>query len=337
MQGGQSAKNNDWAPAAHTPVLLNEVLDALDPKAGESFLDGTFGAGGYTTAILDRAPCHVLALDRDMRAIEAARVITPRYPDRLTVVHAPFGTMAQVARDFLTPHGTPPTDKPLLDGIVLDLGVSSMQLDEAARGFSFQRDGPLDMRMSQTGPFAGQTAADLVNTASADTLADILFHYGDERKSRSIARAIVMDRVAEPFTRTKQLADLVGRILKTRSIDGRHPATRTFQALRIAINDELGELERALEASIELLKPGGRLVLVTFQSLEDVIVKRFLKVESGRTARGSRHGPAQNVIEVVPRFHIVNPRGVTSGPEELARNPRARSARLRLALRTETR
>jgi 16S rRNA (cytosine1402-N4)-methyltransferase len=305
----------------HLPVLLDEVIKALAPKDNELFVDGTFGAGGYASRILETAQCRLVALDRDPTAIARAEPLKARFGERLRVVHAPFGTMAEAVGDGQ------------VDGIVLDLGVSSMQLDEAERGFSFMRDGPLDMRMSQSGPHAGQSAADLINTASAETIADILYQYGDERKSRAIARAIIARREEKPFSRTGELADLVARVLKMKSHE-KHPATRTFQALRIAINDELGELERALDASITLLKPGGRLVIVTFHSLEDGIVKRFLKEESGRNPRGSRHAPVGNVQELVPRYELVNASGVTPRDEELARNPRARSARLRSAIRT---
>jgi len=218
---------------------------------------------------------------------------------------------------------------------VLDIGVSSMQLDQPARGFSFQSDGPLDMRMSQTGPHAGASAADIVNTLDADTLADILFHLGDERRSRQIARAIVMDRVASPFTHTRQLADLVVRVLKTPKIDGRHAATRTFQALRIHVNDELGELARGLAAAEQILRPGGRLVVVTFQSLEDRIVKEFFRARSGRLPQGSRHGPAVTPAGRSPTFEQPVTRALAPDDSECAANPRARSARLRWAVRTQ--
>jgi 16S rRNA (cytosine1402-N4)-methyltransferase len=317
----------------HIPVLLDEVLAALMPSDGGVFIDGTFGAGGYTTAILDSAACTVLALDRDPRAVVAAAPLIAAYANRLTVVEAPFGTLDQVARIYETPEGQP-VGPVFVDGVVLDIGVSSMQLDQAERGFSFQTDGPLDMRMSQGGRFAGPSAAEVVNTADADELADIFFHLGDERRARQIARAIVMDRDAEPFTRTLQLADLVSRILKTKKIDGRHAATRVFQALRIYVNDELGELAMALTAAERVLKPGGRLVVVTFHSLEDGLVKAFFRARTGRESKGSRHGPISAEPEIAPSFQFVNHRPVNPSETEIARNPRSRSARLRSAIRT---
>ncbi|HRK18162.1 MAG TPA: 16S rRNA (cytosine(1402)-N(4))-methyltransferase RsmH, partial [Hyphomicrobiaceae bacterium] len=253
----------DTATAPHVPVLLAEVLAALSPRHGETYLDGTFGAGGYTCAILDAASCRVLALDRDPAAFASAVALSGSYSGRLLPVHARFGALDDAAVATLE------TSLPNLDGVVLDIGVSSMQLDQPERGFSFMHDGPLDMRMSPSGPHAGLSAADVVNTFEADALADILFEFGEERRSRQIARAIVMDRTTTPFTRTKQLADLVARVLKSPKIDGRHAATRTFQALRIFVNDELGELTRALAAAERALNPGGRLVVVTFHSLED--------------------------------------------------------------------
>jgi 16S rRNA (cytosine1402-N4)-methyltransferase len=235
----------------------------------------------------------------------------------------------------LTPDGVPPLGGPLVDGVVLDVGVSSMQIDRPERGFSFQSDGPLDMRMSQSGNYAGPSAADVVNTLDADPLADILYRYGDEKRSRQIAKAIVMDRAKSPFTRTKQLADMVCRVLKTPKIDGRHAATRTFQALRIHVNDELGELERGLVGAERLLKPGGRLVVVTFHSLEDRIVKEFLRERAGRLPQGSRHGPAVVQTAPPPTFTLEVARAIPPGEAETASNPRARSARLRWAVRTE--
>jgi 16S rRNA (cytosine1402-N4)-methyltransferase len=306
----------------HVPVLLSQVLAQLDPQDGETYIDGTLGAGGYTRAILEAANCRVLAIDRDPTAIALADALDAEFPGRLTIVEAPFSTLDAAADSAgLTP----------VDGVVLDIGVSSMQLDEPARGFSFQADGPLDMRMS----LHGATAADVVNETDEETLADILYGLGEERRSRAIARAIVAARAEAPLTSTKALADLVARVLGGRKADGRHPATRTFQALRIYVNDELGELARGLGAAERCLKPGGRLVVVTFHSLEDRIVKRFLVERSGKEARASRHLPEQFIKSEPPSFRIVNPRPLTASKGELQVNPRARSARARVAVRTE--
>jgi len=304
--------------APHIPVMLPEVLSALAPAEGELIVDGTFGAGGYTRAILAAAACTVTAFDRDITAIRAAQVpggLLSQFPGRLSLINAPFSEMAEHV-----PHA---------DGIVLDIGVSSMQIDDPARGFSFQSDGPLDMRMADHGP----TAADVVNTTDEEPLANILFNLGDEKRSRAIARAIVRDRDATPFTSTLQLARLVSRVLGGRGDDGRHPATRTFQALRIHVNDELGELSSALEASERILKPGGRLVVVTFHSLEDRIVKQFLIERSGRSSQGSRHLPPTATPAREPSFRIVNQRALRPCQGELDVNPRARSAKLRAAIR----
>jgi 16S rRNA (cytosine1402-N4)-methyltransferase len=308
--------------ADHIPVLLAEVLASLTPSDHEVYVDGTFGAGGYTRAILEAADCRVIAIDRDPEAVRRARMLAEEFAGRLTVVEAPFSTLDTVARD---------AGAAAVDGVVLDIGVSSMQLDTPERGFSFQTDGPLDMRMAQH----GTTAADVVNTAEESQLADILYHLGEERRSRAVARAIVSARADSPFQTTKQLADVVSRVLGGRKIDGRHPATRTFQALRIYVNDELGELVSALGAAERCLKPGGRLVVVTFHSLEDRIVKRFLSERSGKEARGSRHLPEQSVKSAAPSFRIINQRPLTASKGELEVNPRARSARVRAAVRTE--
>ena len=313
----------------HIPVLLSEVLTSLSPKDTETYIDGTFGAGGYSTAILDAAECSVLALDRDIRAVRAAGAITPNYPNRLTVVEAPFSRMEEVARVYLNRNGQ--DEQVFVDGIVLDIGVSSMQLDESERGFSFQADGPLDMRMGDT----GETAADFLNTADEADIADVIYRYGEERRSRHIAHAILKARGEKPLTRTLELAGVVSKVFRGQKIDGRHPATRTFQALRIHVNDELGELEKGLAAAERLLKPGGRLVIVSFHSLEDRIVKQFLAERSGRQARGSRHLPEVSIKLSPPSFRILNSRPLTPEKGELDLNPRARSARLRAAVRTE--
>ena len=305
----------------HTPVLLTAVLEHLRPRDGGAYIDATFGAGGYTRAILDCADCRVLAIDRDPSAIAGGADLVATYTGRLTLREGRFSDLQEIARH---------AGLSAVDGIVFDLGVSSMQLDRPERGFSFQADGPLDMRMSGEGP----TAADLVNTLAEAELADILYHFGEERKSRAIARAIVKARSQEPLTRTLQLARVVSQVLGGRKIEGRHPATRTFQALRIAVNDELGEVAAGLAAAERLLKPGGRLVVVTFHSLEDRIVKRFLAERSGKTPQVSRHLPLAEQKRAAS-FRIVNQRPVTPDEEEIAANPRARSAKLRAAERTE--
>ena len=308
----------------HLPVMLSEVLGTLAPAAGETYIDGTFGAGGYSTAILRAADCRVLALDRDPTAVAAARPIIAEAAGRLTVVESAFGRLDEVARTHVPECGGQ------VDGVVLDIGVSSMQLDTPERGFSFQADGPLDMRMGGDGP----TAADVIGEADEMLLADILFHLGEERQARRIARAIVRAREEAPIETTRALVRIVERAIGAGRREDKHPATRTFQALRIHVNDELGELRRALTASERCLKPGGRLVVVTFHSLEDRVVKRFLALRSGKIGGGSRHGPPV-AAGASPSFQIINQRPLTPSQPELAANPRARSAKLRAARRTE--
>jgi 16S rRNA (cytosine1402-N4)-methyltransferase len=301
--------------APHIPVLLQEVVTALAPRDGAIFVDGTFGAGGYSRALLAAAACRVIAIDRDPTAIAAGRQWAD--PARLQLIEGRFGDMAALLRDLQIA---------AVDGITLDLGVSSMQIDQAERGFSFQKDGPLDMRMERAGP----SAADLVNGLAEAELADILWRFGEERHSRRLARAIVADRRQQPFTTTRQLAELVRRVVPG-SKDGIDPATRTFQGLRIAVNDELGEVERGLAAAEDLLKPGGRLAVVSFHSLEDRLVKDFMKGTSGMAARPSRHLP-QAAAPVV-RFQLITRKPIVAGAAELAANPRSRSAKLRVAER----
>lgn len=306
----------------HIPVLLSEVLEALGPKDGETYIDGTFGAGGYTRAILDAADCRVIAFDRDEEALAAGAAVVDAYQGRLTLINSPFSRLdVEVSRLGVTG----------VDGVVLDIGVSSMQLDQPERGFSFQHDGPLDMRMARHGP----SAADVVNGFEEERLANIIYELGEERRSRAIARAIVRQRSEAPLTRTRELADLVLGVFHGRKEDGKHPATRTFQALRIFVNDELGEFARGLEAAEHILRPGGRLVVVTFHSLEDRIVKQFLAARAGKTTGVSRHVPQQSIQFVPPSFRIVNSRPLTPHKGELDVNPRARSARLRAATRTD--
>jgi 16S rRNA (cytosine1402-N4)-methyltransferase len=303
--------------APHIPVLGREAIEHLAPRAGGIYVDATFGAGGYSRAILDVPGTRLIAIDRDRTAIAGGAGLVARASGRLTLVEDRFSNLAEVcAAQGLE----------AIDGVVMDVGVSSMQLDQAGRGFSFRLDGPLDMRMGQAGP----TAADVVARASESDLADIIYLLGEERHSRRVARAIVADRQETPFTTTRALADLVGRVVRSKPGDI-HPATRTFQALRILVNEELEELERALAASERMLKPGGRLVVVSFHSLEDRIVKNFL-AERSRTGGGSRHLP--EVAQVAPSFQLLTRRPVVAGEAEVARNPRARSAKLRAAERT---
>ena len=301
--------------------MLAEVLAALGPRDDGIYVDGTFGAGGYTTAILEQAEAQVYGIDRDPDAIAAGAAVADRFPGRLVLIEGAFSQMP----DLLAQHGV---EK--VDGIVLDIGVSSMQLGDAERGFSFMADGPLDMRMSRSGP----TAADVVNDYEQSELARIIARYGEERRARAITRAIVAARKERPITRTGELVTLIERVMGRPRPDMIHPATRTFQALRIFVNDELGELERALEASETLLNPGGRLVVVAFHSLEDRIVKRFLTDRTGRTAKPSRHSPMPGPAPE-PTFEPLTKGAQRPTLAECDVNPRARSARLRAAMRTD--
>jgi 16S rRNA (cytosine1402-N4)-methyltransferase len=302
----------------HTPVLLAEVLAALAPKDGGIYVDGTFGAGGYSRAILEAADCAVWGIDRDPDAVALGAALAEDYKGRLTVIGGRFGEMKALL-------GARGIDK--VDGIALDVGVSSSQLDIAARGFSFRLEGPLDMRMAQS----GTSAADLVNTLDESELADIIYNYGEERASRRIAHAIVAARRAKPIATTTELANLVRGVVHARG-DAVDPATRTFQALRIAVNDEIGELKNALVAAEALLAAGGRLAVVSFHSLEDREVKEFLRARSGRAPRAGRHMPERKAA--APTFHLLHRGAVRPSAAEIAANPRARSARLRAAERT---
>lgn len=309
-----AADHSAPADPPHIPVLLRPLLEAVAPVSG-LWLDGTFGAGGYSRGLLEAGADRVIGVDRDPSVADLAASWAAGWGDRLHLVEGVFSELDR--------HAEAP-----LDGVVLDLGVSSMQLDQAERGFSFAKDGPLDMRMGAEGP----SAADLVASASDTALADILFHYGEERASRRIARAIVKARAIAPIVTTAQLAEVVARCLPPHRPGQTHPATRSFQAIRIAVNDELGELVRGLEAAERALKPGGKLAVVTFHSLEDRIVKRYLQVRSGQAAGGSRYAPEARPDPA--RFELVTRRAVAPDPVELEANPRARSAKLRVAIRT---
>jgi 16S rRNA (cytosine1402-N4)-methyltransferase len=310
-----ASSNVDTHRVGHVPVMLAEMLEALAPRDGEIFLDGTFGGGGYAEAILRAAQCTLWAIDRDPAAVARGAKIAARHPGRLHVIEGRFGDMLSL----LQSHGVT-----ALDGVVLDLGVSSFQIDDPARGFSFRADGPLDMRMGRTGP----TAADLVRTSSEGELADILYQLGEERLSRRIARAIVAARAAAPIDTTSRLADIIRGVVP-RGKDGIDPATRSFQALRLRINDELGEIERALSAAASRLAPGGRLVVVSFHSLEDRIVKQFFANAAGRAPGPSRYDPRGLAAKTAIEFKLMTAKPARPGAAEIVRNPRARSARLR--------
>jgi 16S rRNA (cytosine1402-N4)-methyltransferase len=301
----------------HIPVLVREVVDALQPAGGERYLDGTFGAGGYTMALLDKADCQVIALDRDPDAIAAGQALAARYPSRLLLIEGRFGDMVEL----LQAEGVQE-----VDGVALDLGVSSMQFDQAERGFSFRASGPLDMRMEKR----GQSAADIVNEADEAELADIFWRYGEERRSRRVAHAIVEQRKLKRIETTGELAEIVRRAVGVSAKDESDPATRAFQALRIAVNDELGELERGLAAAEQVLAPGGRLAVVSFHSLEDRAVKEFVRARSGRTPAPSRHAPPRTDRPAATLRDLTR-RPVVPSDAEVAANPRARSARLRVA------
>ena len=298
----------------HIPVLLRPLLAAVAPVSGV-WLDGTFGAGGYARGLLEAGAAKVIGVDRDPLAHQMAAGWIGRYGGRLRLEEGTFSELDTLAGEAL-------------DGVVLDLGISSMQIDQAERGFSFQKDGPLDMRMSQD----GRSAADLVNGGGEGEIADILFHYGEERASRRIARAIVEARAKAPFATTLQLAEVIARCLPRPKPGQSHPATRSFQALRIAVNAEFTELAQGLAAAERALKPGGLLAVVTFHSLEDRIVKRFFQLASGQEANANRYAPAR--AETTARFTLVNKRAIEPDEQELEENPRARSAKLRVARRT---
>jgi 16S rRNA (cytosine1402-N4)-methyltransferase len=306
------------ADPRHVPVLGREAVEMLAPRAGGTYVDATFGAGGYSRAILGVGGTRVIGIDRDRTAIAGGFNLVDRSEGRLTLVEDRFSNLAEICAA---------EGAAAVDGVVMDVGVSSMQLDEAGRGFSFRLDGPLDMRMGQAGP----TAADVIAKASEAELADIIYLFGEERHSRGVARAIVAAHKQAPITTTRALADIVARVVRGKPGDI-HPATRTFQGLRIFVNEELDELQAALEAAERVLKPGGRLAVVSFHSLEDRIVKNFL-AERAKTGGGSRHLP--EVKQTAPSFRLLTKKPVAPDEAEVAANPRARSAKLRAAERTD--
>lgn len=304
-------------PSEHIPVLAQEVLKGIAPKKNEIYVDATFGRGGYSELMLKAADCRVIGIDRDPTAVSVGKEFEKRYPHRFQMLKGNFSQMKELLAGI---------DVKKVHGITFDVGVSSPQLDVAERGFSFRNDGPLDMRMGDE----GETAADIVNNASEKDLADIIYTYGEEHASRKIACAIVTRRQERKFARTRELAELIASVVPKR--DETHPATKTFQALRIAVNDELGELEKGLAAAEKLLAPKGRLAVVTFHSLEDRIVKNYLRLHSGRLSQGSRHRPMVGIKEMAT-FKLIKTKPMTPSEEEMKNNPRARSAKLRLAER----
>jgi 16S rRNA (cytosine1402-N4)-methyltransferase len=306
---------------SHAPVLLQEAMAALAPKPGGAYLDATFGGGGYSRAMLARADCRVLAIDRDPDAIVRAGPLAAEFQNRFTIKHGRFSDLETFADEMCGVE--------MIDGVVFDLGVSSFQFDEAERGFSFQADADLDMRMEKAGP----SAADAVNRLSEAALAQLIYRYGEDDESRRIARFLVQARAAHAITRTAVLADLVERAVGGRKGARTHPATKTFQALRMLVNDELGELARGLSAAERVLKPGGRLVVVAFHSLEDRLVKHFITERADARGRGSRYAP-DVPAERAPSFALERRRATAPSDEEVAANPRARSACLRWAERT---
>ncbi|MEZ5758425.1 MAG: 16S rRNA (cytosine(1402)-N(4))-methyltransferase RsmH [Emcibacteraceae bacterium] len=321
----RNSADRHHASEMHYSVMLNEVLEALCIKKEGTYVDGTFGAGGYSRAILEQDVSMLWAIDRDPTVKNFAQKLSEEFPGKFQLLQGCFSDMEKLLKE---------NGQEYVDGIVLDIGVSSMQLDQAERGFSFMQDGPLDMRMGGDGP----TAADIVNTKEEEELADIIYNYGEERASRRVARAIVKARAEKNFARTLELSEVVEKAVGgpkykkgKRQI---HGATRTFQALRIYVNDELGELKRGLEAAEKMLAPGGRLCVVTFHSLEDRIVKDFFKLRSGESSLGSRHLPLQELNLQKPTFEMIFRGGKKASAEEIKVNVRSRSAKLRAAERT---
>lgn len=303
----------------HKPVMLSEMLEWLEPKDNGIYVDGTFGAGGYSRAILSAADCHVYAIDRDPSTKQFAETLEREFPGRFVWLLGNFADMCSL----VSMHGVS-----AVDGIVLDLGVSSMQIDQPDRGFSFKNDGPLDMRMGE----GGISAADVINEASESELADIFYYYGEEKAARPIARAIVTARGETPITRTSQLANIIRGV-----VGGKHsktdPATRSFQGLRIHINQEFEAIERGLKAAESMLAPGGKLVVVTFHSLEDRLVKRYYHSRCGRLGEESRHVPRHAEQKALPHFFLPKPEKRTASDSETAENPRSRSATMRMMIK----
>lgn len=308
------------AGSPHTPVMLGEVLASLSPKDGGIYVDGTFGNGGYSRAVLEAAQCKVYGIDRDPGVVARAQEMETEFKDRFFIIEGRFGSVAEL----LASHSVGP-----VDGVAFDIGVSSMQIDTPERGFSFRTDGPLDMRMES----AGTSASDIVNNMEETDLVGIIRELGEERFARRVAAAIVAARTQEPILRTLQLAEIVRRVVP-KSKDGIDPATRTFQALRILVNDELGEIDRGLVGAEQVLAPGGRLCVVSFHSLEDRLIKRFFKTRSGDTPQPSRHMPQSSIQGPQPTFKMVVKKSITPTKNEQRTNPRARSARLRIGERT---
>ena len=308
--------------SAHYPVMLNEVLHGLNPQDGEVYVDGTFGAGGYTRAFLNAADCTVIAIDRDPNALTVAEELAQEFGGRFIFVQGCFGDALELVNK---------AGFQKIDGFVLDVGVSSMQIDQADRGFSFRFDGPLDMRMAQE----GVSAADIVNDTEEEPLANLIYKYGEERLSRRIAKRIGEQRAEKKIETTQQLADIVRAAVPRKPQDKIDPATRTFQALRIAVNDELGELERGLVAAESLLKENGRLAVVSFHSLEDGIVKAFMYERAGYVANNSRHMPASIEQHSPASFMLKKRKAIEASLEEIQENARSRSAKLRVAVRND--
>lgn len=316
----QGSLKHTYANQSHQPVMLEEMLKYMSPKDGEVYIDGTFGAGGYTRALLKSANCKVYSIDRDPDVQFFADNLANEFPGRFHLLMGNFGNMHEVMI------GAGVTS---VDGVVLDIGVSSMQIDTPERGFSFSHDGPLDMRMEKE----GKSAEFFINNADEKEIADVIYNYGGERMSYRIARAIINARAEKPITRTAELAEIIRRAVRKYN-DKIDPATRTFQAIRIWVNDELDELARGLAAAEKLLAPGGRLVAITFHSLEDSIVKEFFNERAGKEQTYSRHQPVPTKDKKQPSLALLTKKAVKPSDDETNKNPRARSAKLRAAERT---